>query len=97
MTGRERARVIAMFGVILGLRVAGFVIFIVFVVPSHYRGLGIGVSVLACALGLRHRFDADHISAIDNATADDRRGTAPGRRARSGAGSSSPWGTAPSS
>jgi hypothetical protein len=26
---------------------------VVFVVPSHYRGLGIGVSVLAYTLGLR--------------------------------------------
>ena len=42
--------------------------FIVFVVPSHYRGLGIGVSALAYTLGLRHAFDADHISAIDNTT-----------------------------
>ncbi len=66
MTGRERARVMAMYGVILGLHVAGFVIFLAFVVPSHYQGLGIGVSVLAYTLGLRHAFDADHISAIDN-------------------------------
>jgi high-affinity nickel-transport protein len=36
------------------------------VVPSHYKGLGIGVSILAYTLGLRHAFDADHISAIDN-------------------------------
>jgi hypothetical protein len=41
MTGRERARVTAMYGVILGLHGAGFVIF---VVPAHYQGLGIGVS-----------------------------------------------------
>jgi high-affinity nickel-transport protein len=40
----------------------------VFVVPSHYQGLGIGVAVLAYTLGLRHAFDADHISAIDNTT-----------------------------
>src|SRR3984957_3844664 len=68
MTGRERARVMTMYGVIGGLHVAGFVIFVVFVVPSHYQGLGIGVSVLAYTLGLRHAFDADHISAIDNTT-----------------------------
>src|SRR5579859_458019 len=66
MTGRERARVMTMYGVIGGLHVAGFVIFVVFVVPSHYKGLGIGVSILAYTLGLRHAFDADHISAIDN-------------------------------
>ncbi len=68
MTPQERARVIAMYGVILGLHVAGFFIFFVFVVPSHYKGLGIGVSILAYTLGLRHAFDADHISAIDNTT-----------------------------
>ncbi len=36
--------------------------------PSHYKGLGIGVAGLAYTLGLRHAFDADHISAIDNTT-----------------------------
>ncbi len=51
---------------ILFLHVIGFGIFIAFVVPGHYKGLGIGVSVLAYTLGLRHAFDADHISAIDN-------------------------------
>src|ERR1700729_673643 len=68
MTAQERARLIAMFGVIAGLHVAGFVILFAFVVPSHYKGLGVGVAVLAYTLGLRHAFDADHISAIDNCT-----------------------------
>jgi nickel/cobalt transporter (NiCoT) family protein len=68
MTRRERARVLAMYGSILGLHVLGFFIFFVFVVPSHFKGLGIGVSILAYTLGLRHAFDADHISAIDNTT-----------------------------
>jgi high-affinity nickel-transport protein len=68
MTRQERARVMAMYGVILGLHVLGFFIFFVFVLPSHYKGLGIGVSILAYTLGLRHAFDADHISAIDNTT-----------------------------
>jgi high-affinity nickel-transport protein len=47
-------------------------------VPSHYKGLGVGVAVLAYTLGLRHAFDADHISAIDNCTRKvlgDRQGT----------------------
>jgi high-affinity nickel-transport protein len=68
MTAQERARLIAMYGVVAGLHVAGFVILFVFVVPSHYEGLGVGVGVLAYTLGLRHAFDADHISAIDNCT-----------------------------
>ena len=57
-----------MFASILLLHIIGFGVFIAFVVPGHYKGLGIGVSVLAYTLGLRHAFDADHISAIDNTT-----------------------------
>jgi high-affinity nickel-transport protein len=68
MTGQERARLISMYGVIAGLHAAGFFILFAFVLPSHYKGLGIGVSILAYTLGLRHAFDADHISAIDNST-----------------------------
>jgi nickel/cobalt transporter (NiCoT) family protein len=54
--------------VILLLNVVGFGVFIAFVIPAHYKGLGIGVSLTAYTLGLRHAFDADHISAIDNTT-----------------------------
>jgi high-affinity nickel-transport protein len=68
MTRAERARVLAMYAAIGGLHALGFFVFFVFVVPSHYKGLGIGVSILAYTLGLRHAFDADHISAIDNTT-----------------------------
>ena len=57
-----------MFASIVFLHFLGFGIFIAFVVPGHYKGLGIGVSILAYTLGLRHAFDADHISAIDNTT-----------------------------
>jgi high-affinity nickel-transport protein len=68
MTPAERTRVTAMYGAIAGLHLLGFVILFAFVVPSHYKGLGIGVAILAYTLGLRHAFDADHISAIDNTT-----------------------------
>jgi nickel/cobalt transporter (NiCoT) family protein len=68
LTRVERRRVSAMYGSILGLHVVGFTIFVAFVIPAHYRGLGIGVSVLAYTLGLRHAFDADHIAVIDNTT-----------------------------
>jgi nickel/cobalt transporter (NiCoT) family protein len=68
MTPEERFRVVGMYSVILFLHVVGFFVFFVFVVPAHYKGLGIGVSILAYTLGLRHAFDADHISAIDNTT-----------------------------
>jgi len=67
-TPRERRRAGLMFATIAFLHLIGFGIFIAFVVPSHYKGLGIGVAVLAYSLGLRHAFDADHISAIDNTT-----------------------------
>ena len=68
MTPQERSRVFAMYGVIVALHVAGLLVLFVFVLPSHYRGLGLGVAVLAYTLGLRHAFDADHIAAIDNTT-----------------------------
>jgi nickel/cobalt transporter (NiCoT) family protein len=64
----ERRRAGLMFAVIATLHVIGFGVFVAFVVPSHYKGLGIGVAALAYTLGLRHAFDADHISAIDNTT-----------------------------
>jgi nickel/cobalt transporter (NiCoT) family protein len=68
MTPVERRRVAGMYGSILAMHAIGFFVFIAFVVPAHFKGLGIGVSVLAYTLGLRHAFDADHISAIDNTT-----------------------------
>jgi high-affinity nickel-transport protein len=68
LTPGERRRAIAMFATIALLHITGFAVFILFVVPSHYKGLGIGVAGLAYSLGLRHAFDADHISAIDNTT-----------------------------
>ena len=78
MTPAERRRVTAMYASIAAMHAAGFLVFAVFVVPAHYKGLGIGVSVLAYTLGLRHAFDADHIAAIDNTTRkvmNERRGT----------------------
>jgi nickel/cobalt transporter (NiCoT) family protein len=68
MSPVERRRVIAMYGSIAALHALGFFVFIAFVVPAHYKGFGAGLSVLAYTLGLRHAFDADHISAIDNTT-----------------------------
>jgi high-affinity nickel-transport protein len=68
LTPGERRRVGLMFASIAALHAIGFGVFIALVVPSHYRGLGIGVAGLAYTLGLRHAFDADHISAIDNTT-----------------------------
>ena len=59
--------------VIVGLHVLGFVTLIALVAPNEYA-LGasgtftVGLGVTAYTLGLRHAFDADHISAIDNTT-----------------------------
>jgi nickel/cobalt transporter (NiCoT) family protein len=59
--------------VVVGLHVAGFLTLIALVAPSHYH-LGtagtftVGIGVTAYTLGMRHAFDADHISAIDNTT-----------------------------
>ena len=62
-----------MIAVVGGLHVLGFVMLIALVVPSqHHLGttgaFTIGVGVTAYTLGMRHAFDADHISAIDNTT-----------------------------
>ena len=64
----ERRRAGAMLLTIALLHLIGIGVFVAFVVPSHYKGLGIGIAGLAYSLGLRHAFDADHIAAIDNTT-----------------------------
>ncbi|MGI8427871.1 MAG: HoxN/HupN/NixA family nickel/cobalt transporter [Solirubrobacteraceae bacterium] len=62
-----------MAAVIAALHVIGFGILILVVAPSKYS-LGsagtftVGVGFTAYTLGMRHAFDADHISAIDNTT-----------------------------
>src|SRR5204863_3296021 len=55
------------------LHALGFFLLFVLVAPHHYRlgGPGVfavGTGITAYTLGLRHAFDADHISAIDNTT-----------------------------
>ncbi|MDQ6605939.1 MAG: HoxN/HupN/NixA family nickel/cobalt transporter, partial [Actinomycetota bacterium] len=59
--------------VVVGLHVAGFLTLIALVAPEHYRlgsagAFTVGIGLTAYTLGLRHAFDADHISAIDNTT-----------------------------
>ena len=68
----ERRALAGMFAVIIGLHVLGFFLLIA-ASTGHYHldakaTFGIGTGVLAYTLGLRHAFDADHISAIDNTT-----------------------------
>jgi high-affinity nickel-transport protein len=59
-------------GVILALHAIGFLLALA-ALPGHYKigtkaVFGLGTAVLAYTLGMRHAFDADHISAIDNVT-----------------------------
>ena len=68
MNRTERRRVIGMYASIILLHVVGFAVFVAYVLPAHYKFFGVGLSVTAYTLGLRHAFDADHISAIDNTT-----------------------------
>ncbi len=61
-----------MFGFIALLHVVGFVLLLA-AAGGHHRldaktTFGFGTGILAYTLGMRHAFDADHISAIDNTT-----------------------------
>jgi len=72
LTRREWVSVAGMAAVILVLHVVGWLTLTAFVAPKHFsvgtKAFGVGVGVSAYTLGLRHAFDADHISAIDNTT-----------------------------
>ena len=68
----ERRRLLAMFGVIFFLLFGGLIL-MALATSGHYRlsdgtMFGWGTGFLALTLGMRHAFDADHISAIDNTT-----------------------------
>jgi len=57
---------------VAGLFIVGFILLFA-AAPHHYhlsKGevFGLGTGILALTLGMRHAFDADHISAIDNTT-----------------------------
>ncbi len=73
LTGPEWRTVAGMCALVIGLHAVGFFILIALVAPHHYRlgatgGFSVGLGLTAYTLGLRHAFDADHISAIDNTT-----------------------------
>jgi high-affinity nickel-transport protein len=62
-----------MAAIVLGLHLAGLFILVALVAPQHLKmgsagSFTVGLGLTAYALGLRHAFDADHISAIDNTT-----------------------------
>jgi nickel/cobalt transporter (NiCoT) family protein len=72
LTAGEWARLGGMVVTVAGLFVLGFVLLFA-AVPHHYHVsktdlFGVGTGTLALTLGMRHAFDADHISAIDNTT-----------------------------
>ena len=64
----EWRRAGGMAAAIVAFHVVGWGVFVLAILPQHYKALGIGVAVTAYTLGLRHAFDADHIAAIDNTT-----------------------------
>jgi high-affinity nickel-transport protein len=68
----ERRRLVAMGAVVAALHITGFTMLLL-AAHGHYRAsatatFGLGTGMLAYSLGLRHAFDADHITAIDNTT-----------------------------
>ncbi len=63
--GGERRRLGAFFAGVVGLHILGFGLLFTYGI-GHPAFLGLGG--LAYTFGLRHAFDADHISAIDNTT-----------------------------
>ncbi|MFI4984581.1 MAG: HoxN/HupN/NixA family nickel/cobalt transporter [Solirubrobacterales bacterium] len=73
LNAAERRRLAGFGAVVLALHAIGFFLLLALVVPHHFRiggrdVFGLGLGITAYTLGLRHAFDADHISAIDNTT-----------------------------
>ncbi len=72
LSPREWGKVGAMAGIVIGLNILGWTMLLT-ATGHHYHltktgAFGLGTGVLAYTLGMRHAFDADHISAIDNTT-----------------------------
>lgn len=72
LTHAERRAFAGMGAVIIALHVLGFGVVWLAVAPRHYHigptAFGVGLALTAYTLGVRHAFDADHITAIDNTT-----------------------------
>ncbi|MER6850641.1 HoxN/HupN/NixA family nickel/cobalt transporter [Streptomyces flaveolus] len=67
-TRAERLRLTGIVGVIAALHIAGWTLYLWYThAPSGAGGFA-GAGTLAYTLGIRHAFDADHISAIDDTT-----------------------------
>jgi nickel/cobalt transporter (NiCoT) family protein len=73
LSSTQKRTLVMMAAVVGGLHVIGWAT-LVLALASGHRHLGsagaftVGVGVTAYTLGMRHAFDADHISAIDNTT-----------------------------
>jgi nickel/cobalt transporter (NiCoT) family protein len=63
--GNTRAKVIGIYGILVGFNLA---VWLWAIVAFHPYPLLMGTALLAYSLGLRHAVDADHIAAIDNVT-----------------------------
>jgi high-affinity nickel-transport protein len=73
LTSGQKRTLVLMAGVVAALHVIGFLTLLALVAPRRYHlgsagAFTVGIGVTAYTLGLRHAFDADHISAIDNTT-----------------------------
>ena len=73
LTADEKRRLAGMFGFIAFLHIAGALLMWAATRTGNYKlsdgtFFGWGTAALAYTLGMRHAFDADHISAIDNTT-----------------------------
>jgi high-affinity nickel-transport protein len=67
-SGDELRRLGGFYLVVALLHLVGWGTLVFLVAPKYPAALGIGVGFTAYLFGLRHAFDADHISAIDNTT-----------------------------
>jgi nickel/cobalt transporter (NiCoT) family protein len=73
LTSSQWRTIAVMAAVVLGLHALGFFLLIAVIAPHRYSigasgAFAVGTGITAYTLGLRHAFDADHISAIDNTT-----------------------------
>ncbi len=77
LTGADKGRLAAFGGAVFLINATGWGLLSYSLLVGHAKGLTIAIGLTAWSLGLRHAFDADHISAIDNVTrkllADDKR------------------------
>ncbi|MQA02564.1 MAG: HoxN/HupN/NixA family nickel/cobalt transporter [Streptosporangiales bacterium] len=67
-TRAERLRLSGMIGVIAGIHVVGWSMYLYYANNLAAATSFAGAGTLAYALGMRHAFDADHIAAIDDTT-----------------------------